>query len=270
MSSPLARAIEQTPVPEGSVALWWLAQAGFVFKTGQGSVLYLDPYLSNVVEKAFGFKRLSLAPITAGEVRADWLISSHEHLDHLDTEALPIIAENNPSCRFAGSESCQTEYAKAGIEASRTHCLLPGEVLDLGGVTLRAVRADHGDLSPSALSLLFDFGGVRVLFTGDTAFRPEWLQPLLDEKPDVLLPCINGKFGNLDALQAVQLTALAHPRLVIPCHFWMFMEHGGDPECFMKTCAELCPEVTARLLSPGEGILVSPSGLAEVSQHLEG
>jgi L-ascorbate 6-phosphate lactonase len=260
----LASEIERTPVPAGSVALWWLAQAGFVFKAGDGTTLYLDPYFSNVVEKAFGFKRLSLCPVDADDVRADWLISSHEHLDHLDTEALPIIAKNNSRCRFAGSESCQAEYAKCGVDASRTLCLSPGAEYSLGGVTVHCARADHGDLSPSALSLLLDFGKVRVLFTGDTSFRPDWIQPLIDLKPDVLLPCINGKFGNLNSLQAALLTAIAKPRLVIPCHFWMFMEHGGDPESFMQACKSECPAVRAQLLSPGEGLVVSESEIAKI------
>ena len=265
MAGLCACEIERTQVAPGSVAIWWLAQAGFVFKTGTGSILYLDPYFTNAVEKAFGFKRLSLCPVDTDEVHLDWMINSHEHLDHLDVEALPIIAHNNPNCRFAGSETCQPEYAKCAIDADRTVCMAPGAAYDLGGVTVRPVRADHGDLSPSALSLLLDFGQVRVLFTGDTALRPDWLQPLLDRAPDVFLPCINGQFGNLDSSQAAQLTALVNPRLVIPCHYWMFMEHGGDPASFLKSCALACPQVSAKLLSPGEGILVSPLEISGVS-----
>lgn len=256
----LAHEIAATEVPADSVGLWWLAQAGFVFKTATGQVIYLDPYLSDVVEKAFGFKRLSLAPIDAEEVRADWMINSHEHLDHMDTDALPVIARNNPQCQFAGSKACREGYAQCGIPESRQHILEPGATYPLdNGVTLHAVRADHGDLSPDALSLLLDFGQIRVLFTGDTAFNLTWIQPMLDLKPDVLLPCINGRFGNLDAIEAAELTRIAEPRIAIPCHFWMFKEHNGDPESYFQACAQRCPSVTARLLRPGEGIILNPA-----------
>lgn len=265
MANRFVLEIERTTVPAGSVALWWLAQAGFVFKAGNGTVIYLDPYLSNAVEKAFGFKRLSLAPVSAEEVNADWLISSHEHLDHLDTEAVPIIARNNPRCRFAGPESCQPELARCGIRESRLLCLTPDTRHDLNGIGLYTARADHGALSPSALSLLFDFGGVRVLFTGDTALRTDWMKPLIDRKPDVLLPCINGKFGNLDSNQAAQLTAAVRPRAVIPCHFWMFKEHGGDPESFVQACEKECRSVAVRLLCPGEGLVVTPSDFQSIA-----
>ncbi|MBN2308721.1 MAG: MBL fold metallo-hydrolase [Candidatus Hydrogenedentes bacterium] len=260
----LAAQIEAAPAPEGGVALWWLAQAGFVFKTSSGTVLYVDPYLSNVVERAFGFKRLSLSPIQPGHVRADWVISSHEHLDHFDIDALPIIARTCPACRFAGSQACAPEFDKLDIPADKFLLMEPGGQYALGDIRVFASRSDHGELSPTALSLLFDFGKVRVLFTGDTAFNVPLMQPLIDLKPDVLLTCINGRFGNLNADEAAELTALISPRLVVPCHFWMFKEHNGDPEAFVQACARQCPGIAVRLLTPGEGLSCSEHAIESV------
>jgi len=262
--STLGVQIEHTQVPEGGVALWWLAQAGFAFKTASNRVLYVDPYLSNVVEKAFGFKRLRLPPIQVEDVRADWVISSHEHLDHMDTDALPVIAQSCSACRFAGSEACEPEYGKMGIPPDRFLLLEPGKRHSLGDADVVAARADHGELSPTALSLLFDFGKVRVLFTGDTAPNVPLMQPLIDLKPDILLPCINGRFGNLDAVEAAELTALVSPRVVVPCHFWMFKEHNGDPEAFVQACFRICPAVPVRLLTPGEGLVCSDRAIESI------
>jgi len=71
------------------------------------------------------------------------------------------------------------------------------------------------------------------------------------------LPCINGKFGNLDAPDAAHLTEIVSPKAAIPCHFWMFKEHNGDPESYIRACTEKCPQVAVRLLTPGEGLLVT-------------
>jgi len=261
----LRKEIDATRVPPGSVALWWLAQAGFAFKTHSGTRLFLDPYLSDAVEKAFGFKRLSLAPIDAEDVRADWFVNSHEHLDHLDTGALGTIAEQNPGCRFAGPACCGAGYDQCGIPAWRRTTLEAGGAFALDDVTVHAARADHGELSPGALALLFDFGATRILFTGDTALRPDWMRTLIERKPDVLLPCINGAFGNMDARQAAELTRVVSPRLAVPCHFWMFKEHGGDPEAFFKACVEICPAVPVRLLTPGDGLIVTSNDIHPVT-----
>ncbi len=261
----LAHEMDLTHIDCHDVAFWWLGQAGFVFKSGQNKVLYVDAYLSNVVERAFGFKRLSLAPIDADYVRADWVVSSHEHLDHLDTDALPIIARNNPECRFAGPSSCTPEYEQCGIDASHRLLLEPGKQYKLDDVRLHTAKADHGDLSPTALAFVFDFGAVRVMFTGDTALDLDGLKPLIDLKPDLLIPCINGKFGNLGPAEAAELARVVAPRIVLPCHFWMFKEHNGDPEAFVQACAAACPEVPVMLLTPGEGMLIAPDALQPLS-----
>ena len=72
--SLLSQEILASEVPEGAVRLWWLGQAGFAFKTPAGKIVYVDPYLSDAVERLHGFKRLSLSPIAAEEVRADLVI----------------------------------------------------------------------------------------------------------------------------------------------------------------------------------------------------
>jgi len=258
----LACEIEGVVVPAGSVAAWWLAQAGFALKSAAGTVIYVDPYLSNLAERTGGFRRLTLAPIGAEEVRAHWLVSSHEHADHLDADALPVIARNNPGCRFAGSAACAPVYRECGLPTARQLIMEAGGTYDLDGVSVHTARADHGEYSPSALALVLDFGGVSVMFTGDTALTTDLLQPLIARHPQVLVPCINGSFGNLNAVEAAQLTALIKPRLVIPCHFWMFKEHhvagNGDPLTFVNACEQLCSSVRVEVLTPGQGIVVTP------------
>ena len=92
----MALSMLNADVPSGSLALWWLGQAGFAFKSPSGRIVYLDPYLSDAVERLHGFKRLSLPPVAADEVRADLVVLTHEHADHLDPDALPIIARTTP------------------------------------------------------------------------------------------------------------------------------------------------------------------------------
>ena len=247
----------KSDVPHGAVRMWWLGQAGFAFKTAAGKIVYVDPYLSDAVERLHGFKRLSLAPIAAEDVRADLVILTHEHTDHLDPDALPVIARNNPECRFAAPIGCVEGLTQAGVSPDRRVLLEPNRAHDLGDVVVHTVPADHGDYSPSALALVLDFGGVRVMLTGDTSLRPELFQPLLDLKPDVVLPCINGVFGNMNHIDAARLVEQAKPRYAIPCHYWTFAEQGGgDPAGFIYACKQFCPEVEALLLKPGEAFTI--------------
>jgi len=240
-------------VPGGSLALWWLGQAGFAFKTAAGRTVYLDPYLSDAVERLHGFKRLSLPPLAAEEVRADLVVLTHEHADHLDPDALPVIARNNPSCRFAAPEGCATGLSEAGVAPAARLILEPHRRYEAEGIVIHTAPADHGDLSPTALCLVLDFGGIRVLCTGDTAFRPQAIKPLGDLRPDVMLPCINGVFGNMGHIDAAMIVQQTRPRYAIPCHYGMFAEQGaGDPAGFVYACRHFSPQVTAMVLKPGE------------------
>ena len=251
--SNLADTILTTQVASGSVAMWWLGQAGFAFKTASGKVVYADPYLSDAVERLHGFKRLSLPAIAAEEVHADLVLMTHEHADHLDPDAIPVIARNNPGCRFAGPSGCLAGLAEASVAADRIDVLKPGQAHDLDFVVVHTAPADHGDLSASALSLLLRFGDLRVLLTGDTSLRTGLIQPLLEPRPDVVVPCINGVFGNMNHIDAAFLIQQARPRFAIPCHFWTFAEQGaGDPGGFLHACHRFCPEVMAIVLKPGE------------------
>lgn len=244
-------------VPAGGVRLYWLGQAGFAFRTATGQRIFLDPYLSDACERLHGFKRLSLPALRAEEVRADWVILTHEHTDHLDPDAIPVIARNNPGCRFAGPVGCVAGLEQAGVPAERRVVLEPNRRHDLGDLVVHTVPADHGDISPSALALILEFGGVRVMATGDSSWRPVLFKPLYDLKPDVVLPAINGVFGNMNHIDAARLVSEAKPRIAIPCHFWTLAEQGGgDPGGFINACTSMCPQVKAMLLRPGEGLTV--------------
>lgn len=251
-------------MPEGSARIYWLGQAGFAFKTHSGKRIFLDPYLSDACERLHGFKRLSLPPMTACDVEADWLIMTHEHTDHLDPDAVPEIARRNPQCRFAGPSGCMPGLEAAGVSSENRVLLESDRSYDFGDFILHTVPADHGDLSPSALSLLLDIGGVRIMATGDTSWRPKFFKALYDLKPDVILTAINGTFGNMNHIDAALMVAEAKPRWAIPCHFWTLAEQGaGDPGGFVNACAKFCPEVKPVLLRPGEGMTIQSITPAE-------
>jgi L-ascorbate 6-phosphate lactonase len=169
----------------------------------------------------------------------------------MDIDALPIIAKK-PRTHFAGPIECVKQFKKMGIPADRCHLLESGKEIDLKGIRIKAVYADHGELAPDAVGIILDFDGIKVYHTGDTAYRPEMFKPAVEARPHILLPCINGRFGNLNAEQAALLVRDTRPRVAIASHFWMFVEHNGDPGAFLEKCSELAPGVQALIMKPGE------------------
>lgn len=251
----LERESESKAVGAGKVRLWWTGQAGFGFKTSKGRILHLDPYLSDSCERLHGLKRLSLPPVEPGEVKTDWVLFTHAHTDHLDPDTIPVIARNNPSCRFAGPPSCRKGLIAAGVSRSRFVPLHAGRRYDLKDVVIRTVAADHGGAAPDALAFLLEFpGGSRVMVSGDTAWRPERVQSLVKPRVDLVIAVINGVWGNMGPCDAAMMVQQFQPRYAVPCHFWTFAEPAnGEPGGFLNACRQLSPTTKAMVLKPGEG-----------------
>ena len=255
----LAQHIAEAAVPPGEIALFSLSQAGFCFKTPAGKTLWLDPYLTDCCEREFGFRRMIPALVTPAEVAADVFLVTHSHLDHLDTDALPTIAPS-PRTHFVGAADCGEAFAQCGLSPDRYTLLRPGDRVEREGIGIQAVYCDHGKLAPEALGVVLTFDGLRVYVTGDTAFSPEPILASLPLPVDVMIAPINGAFGNLNSREACARAALIGPRLLIPCHFWMFVEQGGDPAACLACAAESLPEVAVAVLAPGEELRYSVAG----------
>jgi L-ascorbate 6-phosphate lactonase len=254
MSNTLTTIIENDKIEPRTLAIYWLAQSGFVFKNSSNKTVYVDPYFSDVVERMFGFKRMMTCPVSAAEVNADLVICTHEHLDHMDIDGLPIVA-TNPMVQFAGPIECVKEFNKMSISSERCILLEEGKEIRLGEIIINVVFADHGELAPDAVGVVLEMDGIRVYHTGDTAYRPTEFEPAIRMHLHVLLPCINGRYGNLNAHEAALLTQLVNPKVVIASHFWMFVEHDGDPSSFLENCSKLAPDVQAVVMKPGERFL---------------
>jgi len=101
---------------------------------------------------------------------------------------------------------------------------------------------------------MLKFGGHSLCVTGDTAYTKSMMAPAIASAPDIVIPCINGAFGNLNEEEAATLVAACKARLTIPSHFWLFAEHGGSPNEFRNQVDAKSPETEFVLMTPGRGI----------------
>ena len=56
----------------------------------------------------------------------------------------------------------------------------------------------------------------------------------------------------MNGVEAARLARDAHAKVAIPCHFWMFAEHYGNPAEFLQACKEFAPLVCPVLMTQGE------------------
>lgn len=238
-------------IPKGEAAICWLGQAGFWVKDADGTTFVIDPYLSDCGMRIRGFRRLSAQFFTLDMLKPDYYCITHTHFDHFDYDTVPL-ALSQTQCRFAGPTSCQQELEKLGVPAARRTLLNVGDCDDFRGLHLEAVRADHGTMAPDAIGVLLRVGRHTLYFSGDTAYHPEWNAQIRTKKPNIGFLSMNGAFGNMDAHQAANTAAELGLSIAIPCHFWTFAEHGGDPFAFVSELRNRFPACTPRPMRQGE------------------
>lgn len=248
--------IAQTTPDENQIAIFYLAQAGFVFKTHHGPLITMDPYFSDSAEHRFGFKRMIPPLISPGELQPDILVNTHSHVDHLDPDALSAL-KSDTDAFFIGATDCRDVYLEAGLAESRFALISEEQKLTHIGVEFKGVFADHGDLAPDAIGISMYVAGLHIYNAGDTAFRPSAITKSLEGAVDVMIAPINGAFGNLDAKQACMLAEKIKPKVLIASHFGMFIDHGGLPIEFLKEAKNLPEGITPIVLAPGERLLMS-------------
>lgn len=250
-SANLEAEIAQQQAPPGHVMAWWLGGSGFVFKTPAGTQIYIDPYLSNIVEGIFGAgnRRGFPTPIEPEKVRAEAVISTHWHEDHLDPGAIPVIARSSPATRFIMPPTATSRALSWGVPRDRVTALTAGQSLTVGDVTVRAVPARHeagipGWDVPDAVGIVLEAEGLKIYHTGDTEYDVR-LRNLRDQGFDVVMACINGVTGNMDVHEAALLAWQLGASTTIPMHhlLWAGSTVGGaatlDPQLFAETYRKL-------------------------------
>ena len=251
----LSEKINRVKVAEGEIALFYLAQAGFYIKTSDRAIV-IDAYLSDAVERLFNFKRMIPAVIKPEEIDADLYLTTHSHADHLDPDALPLIAKNEKTF-FIGSPDCEEYYRQNHIPEDRYRILKLNQEWEAPGIRIKAVYANHGELAPDAIGMLIDIKGIKIYHAGDTGFDPDKIKASINSDVDIMIAPINGQYGNLNASEACRLASLINPKILIASHFWMFLEHvgeggTGDPATFIKESERLPENIKAMVMAPGE------------------
>ena len=231
-----------------AVPLRLLGQSGYRLEY-PGCVIYVDPYLSNSVQEMDAPDLERLVPIAVQPdhvLDADWVLITHDHIDHCDPHTLPQLSAASPGCRFMGPPPVLERLREWGITPDRLRPALEawGEL----GPDLRvhALPAAHPtprrDQNGNSLCVgyLLEHAGSRLYLAGDTSVTQELLDALKKHTPicTAILPVNEHNFfrarrgivGNMSIREAFLLAEELGIDHVVPVHWDMFAVNAVDPE----------------------------------------
>ncbi|HHW25324.1 MAG TPA: MBL fold metallo-hydrolase [Bacillota bacterium] len=242
-------------VPEGKLAVCFAGQAGVIIKTPAGELLGVDLYLSDCCNRFYGQKRLMPKLLEPGEIEFDFVVSTHAHYDHFDPDSMPILLAPQKT-RFLGALDCMDECKKLGIPNEKCTWLEEGKSVRAGSMNIIAMPCDHGPHTPHAVGLCIECSGKKVSVAGDTCFREDIAAEHGALCPDMMFAPINGAYGNLNEEEAAKFFSIAKPKLAVPCHYWNFAEHHGDPGKFKDEMITKYPTQPFMFMAMGEIVLI--------------
>ena len=225
-----------------------LGQTGLKIDLDDLTVL-VDPYLSHSVQEldAPDLVRQVPIPYQPHELNAvNWVLITHEHMDHCDPHTLPALAQASPQARFVGPLLVRKQLEQWGISGKRIMPPTP-ETMDLGaGLTVQSVPAAHPKMrldqygEHQTVGYLFRHKDQSLYLAGDTSVCDELLDFLKNIGPiDAALLPVNednyfrrrrGIVGNMSIREAFGLAAEVGIRKVAPVHWDMFAVNSASPE----------------------------------------
>ncbi|MDX6635803.1 MAG: hypothetical protein QOF06_2006 [Solirubrobacterales bacterium] len=232
-----------------------------------GTRLLTDPVLGRRVGPLV---RHGAAPRPEETIDLDAVLISHLHHDHADLASLRRLGREVPLLIPAGSRGFFERHGFRDLTV-----LGPGDSSSVGGLTVTAVEARHDGGSrrgaSHAQAIGFLIGGSRtVYFAGDT----DLFEGMADLAPSLdlaLLPVWGwgptlGP-GHLDPDGAARAAAMLSPHLAVPIHWGTLYPLGlarlrpgrlsRPAEEFAARAHQLAPQVTTRVLSPGESASIA-------------
>lgn len=230
-----------------------------------GVTIVTDPFLRNWLGP---LHRQGPAPDRELPGRADLILISHLHRDHLDIRSLRRFSPDVP---LVVPQLASPLALRGGARDVREVDV--GESISFGGIEITAVLADHNGYRDGhrgapiqPLGYVIEAAGRKIYFAGDT----DLFEGMSEIGPvDVALLPVWGwgpyvGSGHLDPALAAEAVELIRPRMVIPIHWGTFYPAGlrflwpqylvDPPLEFARLTGEKSPDVEVKVLQPGSSL----------------
>lgn len=222
----------------------WLGQAGLLFDF-DGIKVMIDPYLSDSVAKINpqNWRRIPVEE-KYFDIRPDFLILTHDHLDHTDPETLERILEQGEKICVLASQNAWKHVRTIGQKHNYV-MFDRGTEWTAGELRFKAVHAQHSD--DHAIGVLLTYQNKTYYVTGDTLYHKKIIADVRNSGKaiEVVFLPVNGVGNNMNMTDAARFASEIGAKKVVPVHFGLFDDLKPQEEfvCENKIILDIYQEI---------------------------
>ena len=251
-NNPILDQLYSVSLKEGQLAIVWLGQNGFLVRS-RNCVFLIDPYLSDFAEQwTYGWRnehiRMSAIPIQAKELYdIDYVLCTHDHVDHIDPFSIPIIALRNPGTTFIVPKVAQVRMLGLFVEESQLSLMKGEDNRKFDYLRVHAIPASHSELKYDEengyhfLSYVIEVDGKTIFHAGDTILYDGQVAYLKKFSIDLAFLPINGRQPeefefepNFTIEEAINFAESIEAKSVIPMHYDMYTLNTANVADFIS------------------------------------
>lgn len=216
-----------------NIKAWWLGHSAFKLESQNGTVIYIDPFLSQ-------------NPTTPDEFKhpedADIILLTHGHEDHVG-DTLDIAEKTG--CKVVAQVELSHLLKKHGLNDDQRIEFNKGGTVDFDDFSVTLVNANHsssfqGEYAGEAAGLILSFeDDIAFYHMGDTnIFSDLEIYREIYQPHVVAVPM--GDHYTMGPQEAAICCEMLNPKLAVPIHYGTFPVLTGDPEEFKSFTEEYC------------------------------
>ncbi|WP_353571000.1 MBL fold metallo-hydrolase [Candidatus Albibeggiatoa sp. nov. BB20] len=235
------------PIDRITIQIQLLGQNGCIFYFPHAT-LYIDPYLSHSVQELDSpdIQRLQDVPIQPSDVHdADYVLITHEHIDHCDPHTLSALSKASPQAQFIAPKPVVQILHTWNIHQERCTIATEQWMPVTSNLKIQTTLAAHPQIERDSqgylrfVGYMLNYKDKLIYIAGDTSVNDELIKSLrLFDRIDVAFLPVNernyfrerrGITGNMSVREAFLLAQEVNIQKVIPVHWDMFAINSVSP-----------------------------------------
>jgi L-ascorbate metabolism protein UlaG (beta-lactamase superfamily) len=183
--------------------------------------------------------------VRESELPTDYVLLTHDHMDHTHPETIARIHAAWPEVQYVGPEDAIAKVlGQTKVDQVHTTVIAAGNTLSMGPLTVHAFWSKPPDGDPAAgippanavhLGYVIELGGIKLYVTGDLINNfdqhDELIAPIAALRPDIGLLTTHPTEGEFPFFEgSVQMAIKLGLETAVPAHYACFAKRTYDPQ----------------------------------------